>query len=178
MTSADDEIRMLKDAMRLLDGGVEHTLLGRGWAVANRDAATDEDLEWFWPPMAPLPWTSPTRITRDGTGWLVTFGEASAQRPGEPEHFSTDEALLAELERIEWWPMSVAEARSLSNGRVLELVHAAAHDLHVRACEVTEPYLTQLRTPQPHGDESAQRMLIQGAAWASAERTRRAGDAG
>ncbi|MGJ9426404.1 hypothetical protein ACHABX_11255 [Nesterenkonia halotolerans] len=97
--SPDDEIRFIKDSHRLLGNHVGSELLSRGWEVTDLDVDDEEDLEWFWPPTAPLnyrghpewvppsvrvrpqmagrprstPWTVPTRITGTAAhgGWTT-----------------------------------------------------------------------------------------------------------
>lgn len=54
MADLDDEIRILKESIRLLGDGVQTTLLNRGWAPKTLDVADDQPIEWFWPPTAPI----------------------------------------------------------------------------------------------------------------------------
>ncbi|MFT4258134.1 hypothetical protein [Microbacterium sp.] len=216
MTSADDEIHILKEGWRLLGHHVQAELLARGWQVTNLDVADDAPLEFFWPPTAPVgygdhteaaprrppemsssrpnPWTRPTTITHVGSGWLVEYGAAIAQAPDAPIEHTDDDALLADLPRIEWWPMSVDEAGRLEHERVLRTTYADAYDQHSLGYGImTEPYLSRLREvcdriysnpavmtddPQPWrwaGDLRARARIIDGEMWASAVRTARAG---
>lgn len=157
MTSGDDEIHILNEGWRLLGSDVQAELVARGWAVANLDIGDDEPLEFFWPPTAPIgygresdelpaspgrppemtappetPWILPTRIARIDSGWRVEYGEAIAQPSDDPVEYGDDKALLQDLPRIEWWPMSVEEARrARASAR-------AAHDVRGR-----------VRRPQP-----------------------------
>lgn len=218
---APDEIRILKEGWRLLGNDVQAELVARGWAVAALDVADDEPLEFFWPPTAPVhygglpewrdrpaehrpdlhpprrtPWTAPTRITRTDTGWLLVYGQAIAQDPDEPVEYTSDEVLMADLERIEWWPMSVDEAHQIQRERLYVVTAAAANDDHYQGFTITEPYgsrITELMehvrfdavqqnglgaadepsTSRPRGNLDARMKLIDAAAWASAVRTSR-----
>ena len=152
-----DEIRLLKESFRLLKDDVPTGLLARGWAVYGLHVDDDEPLEYFWPPTAPAgygerpelsgrsveaarelyraggtPWTVPTRISRTDAGWLVQYGEALAQRPDEPLEHTDDAALLSDLERIEWWPLSVDEALRIQQERLFAVTSDAAHDATTR----------------------------------------------
>ena len=193
--------------------------------VADLEVADDEPLEFFWPPTAPVhygglperrdrlaeryptldspgrtPWTAPTRITRTDAGWLLMYGDAVAQVPDEPVEYTDDAALIADLERIEWWPMTIDEARQIQRERLYVVTAAAAKDDHYQGFTITEPYgsrITELMehvrldavqqhglraadepsTSRPRGDLHARLKLIDAAAWASAVRTARvAGD--
>ncbi|WP_218220419.1 hypothetical protein [Nesterenkonia sp. Act20] len=208
-SSADDEIRFIKESHRLLSTHVGSTLLSRGWVATDLD--DDEDLEWFWRPTAPLnyrghpewippavrirpqmhpgprrtPWILPTRITAAGGSWKVSYGEAVAQKPKRPHRYRDEGSLLADLERIEWWPMTVKEARRIQAERVLSVATAWAYDNHHIGCEVTEPYGSRMeeisaqrqlpREQQRRGNLDAQYFLVDAQAWASAQRTTRAG---
>lgn len=222
--SIEDEIRMFKDAFRLLGTDVPTTLWSRGWVVADLGVDDAEPLEWFWPPTAPTgygtqggpasdsqhgehrsahrrahesPWREPTRIVQDTTGWTVHYGAATAQDPDAAVHYADASALLEELIRIEWWPMPLAEVEQVRQHRVLEITTATAHDEHYRAVVTTEPYTSRLaailqhresederrrggKEPAPStarraGDLTAQAVLVEADAWASAVRTARAG---
>jgi len=76
------------------------------------------------------PWTRPIRIARTGSLGRVEFGEAIAQQPDPPREHADDESLLADLERIECWPMDVEETRRIRAARIVEFVTAMAHDQH------------------------------------------------
>lgn len=222
MTSADDEIHILKEGWRLLGHDVQAELLGRGWVVADLTVADDEPLEFFWPPTAPVgygglpewsdpamqkrrqmfgsrptPWHKPTRITRDGTCWRVLYGEAVAQEPDPPTVHADDEALLNDLPRIEWWPMTVEEAKQIQNQRVLHTTWADAYNQHSLGYFIrSQPYegrTNELRERMQSdkavlmgdtnawrwaGDLGARARIIDGEAWASAVRTARAGGDG
>lgn len=224
--TADDEIRFLKNALRLLRDDVQTRLLDHGWAVTDLDVGDDEPLEWFWPPTAPFgygqpseevdeairghrqtdvlgktPWSQPTRITRAESCWRVKYGTAITQKPDSFQDYAIDEDLLADLERIEWWPMPVDGARRIRMERVNATTTADAHDNHSVAVIATEPYASRLRdlrahilaedgqrlsfpdveqpsTPRPRGDLRARCRLVDAEAWASAIRTARAGGDG
>lgn len=222
MGSRDDEIRMIKEGWRLLGSDVQAELIARGWAVTDLHVLDDEPLEFFWPPTAPVgygglpdrsgpsrlgpagqrlprmtPWTKPTRITRTATGWRVEYGEAIAQAPDEPIEHADDKALLRDLARIEWWPMSVSEARELEHQQVLHLTYAAANNEHTLSFRIkTEPYLSRLQELYDRdrgkilvtmadpdawkwsGDLKARMLIIDAQMWASAVRTARAGGDG
>ncbi len=224
--SPEDEIRFIEDAVRLLRDDVGSHLLSRGWAVVDLDVGDEEPLEWSWPPTAPVgyggleergeevvrgwpqpsherrtPWTVPTRISATGGTWTVRYGRAVAQEPDTPTVFAAAAELLADLERIECWPVDVDETRRIQAFRLLETTTAAARDDHHRAVHPTEPYTSRMAairthqrfehpgdlgpphrvpppTPRPHGDLGAQLRLLDAQAWASAVRTARAGGAG
>ncbi|WP_020172019.1 hypothetical protein [Gordonia polyisoprenivorans] len=225
MSSADDEIRFIRDGYRLLKQNVAAEVWSRGWAVTDLDVGDNEPLEWFWPPTAPVgygglpdwgsefmqlrpqmfgprhtPWLSPTRITTTAAGWRVDYGEAIAQKPDASSEFSDAATLLEELERIEWWPMTIAEVLRLRADRVLQSTVARAHGDHELGVYPTEPYSGQRDAildhivaeaaperrrgtqppgfPRQHGDLHAQLMLVDADAWVSAVRTARAGGAG
>ncbi|MGJ6979058.1 hypothetical protein ACSDQ9_00795 [Aestuariimicrobium soli] len=224
--NADDEIRILNDGWRLLGDEVGTVLLSRGWAVADLDVGDDEPLEFYWPPTAPIgydshagppneaererplmrgqqrtPWLRPTRISWSGSSWKVRYGEAIAQPPDPPLAHHGDAALLADVESIEWWPMTVDEARRIQIERVYATTVADARDDHSQAAVPTEPYAGRIKairehehfeqarthgladadppsTPRPRGDLRAQVRLVDAEAWASAVRTARAGGDG
>lgn len=221
VSAADDEIRILTESWRLLGDDVPTNLLDRGWRVADLEVGDEEPLEWFWPPTAPVgygglpewsdelvqhrphlygrrptPWTVPTRISRSERGWLVQYGTAKAQQPDAPIDHDSDAALLADLERVEWWPMPVEEARQISMERLWTTTQAAAHDQHVLGSWLasTEPYagrINELRTKmgkavlmdsagswKSYGDIGPRMSLVDAESWASAVRTARAGGEG
>lgn len=221
--STEDEIRRLNEAVRLFRDDVESGLLARGWAVTDLAVGDETPLEFFWPPTAPIgygelpepmdeamrrrpsmygtrttPWTRPTRITQAVDGWVVEYGEAPGLQPDRPVHVTDGSALLADLERIECWPMSVPEAKQLRMERVYATTVADAHDDHSFGFFPTEPYVSRLRdlrghleadrasrlgleadgapcTSRPRGDLSARRRLIDAEAWASHVRSSRLG---
>jgi len=223
---AEDEIRMLQDGWRLLGHDVQAELVARGWKVSDLEVGDDEPLEFHWPPTAPAgyggrtepvneaarrrplmhrprrtPWTRPTRITRTPSGWRVDYGEAIAQEPDPSQVHQDDRSLLADLDRIEWWPMPIEKAHRIRMRRVLETTVADANDDHHRAAFPTEPYasrLAELRehvaiedarrlglsdvgqpsSPRPRGDLRAKMRLVDADAWASAVRTAKAGGEG
>lgn len=210
--SSDDEIRFIKDSHRLLGHHVGSELLSRGWAVADLNVADEEDLEWFWPPTASLnyrghpewvhpsvrvrpqmggprstPWTAPTRITSAGGSWRVDYGETPALKPGTPCLYLDEASLLADLERVEWWPMTVQEAHQLQAERLLNVTTAWAWNNHYLSGDVTEPHGSRFdeisaiqelpREQWPLGDLKARYLLVDAEAWASAVRTDRAGGA-
>jgi len=218
-----EELRILQEGWRLVGNDVQVELVTRGWQVANPDVADDEPLEFFWPPTAPTgygrpserhdygteprprarlprssPWTAPTRITRTEDGWRLTYGRAPAQKPGKPVTYRRDSDLLADLDRIEWWPMSAKEARRIQRERLYVVTAAMANDDHYLAFTITEPYASQMAelmdhlrfdakrqqgldtaekpaSTRPRGDLHARLRLLDAAAWASAVRTARAG---
>ncbi len=223
MGSGDDEIRMIKEGWRLLGSDVQAELIARGWEVTDLHVSDDEPLEFFWPPRRhrsdtgglpdrsgpsrmgpsgerrprPTPWTQPTRITRTATGWRVEYGEAIAQAPDEPIEHTDDKALLGDLARIEWWPMTVAEAYDLEHQQVLHLTYAAAHNEHTQSFDIkTEPYLSRIQELYDRdcgkiivtmadpdgwkwsGDLKARMRIVDAQMWASAVRTARAGGDG
>lgn len=169
MSDFDDEIRILKESIRLLGNDVPTRLLEHGWAPETLDVADDQPIEWFWPPTAPVgygglpewsdaamqkrpnmyghrhtPWIKPTRITQTDSGWLLEYGEALAQTPDESIAYTDDAELLADLNRIEWWPMSIDDAEQLQAKRLLHTTRADAHNLHRMAfMMITEPYCTR-----------------------------------
>lgn len=162
----EDEIRFLKDSFRLLRDNIETELLEHGWAVADLGVGDEEPLEWFWPPTAPVgygglpewsdeaiqhrphlygprhsPWTVPTRLTKTADRWRLEYGEAIAQEPDQAQEYAEDAALLDDLERIEWWPMRVEEAKRIQAERVMHTTHADAYDQHSLGFTLrTEPY--------------------------------------
>lgn len=224
MTSPEDEIRFTLGALRLLRDNVESRLLDRGWAITDLDIADDEALEWFWSPTAPVPhgterrdepalhrtrmhgprhtpWKLPTRITRAGSRWRLEYGEANAQEPDAPREYADGEELLADLERIECWPMTLEETREIRMKRLYAVTSAVAHDDHYLGLALTEPYASRIErlhehlrfeaerargsadakppaTLRPRGDLRARLALVDAEAWASALRTARAGGEG
>lgn len=221
--SPDDEIRFDIDAYRALRDVIGARLLERGWAVTDPIVSDDESLEWFWPPTAPAgyggqrspfgeaerrypqfyrpprtPWILPTRFSQDGEHWTLRYGSAIGQEPEAASMFVNMEDLVADLERIECWPMSVEEFRRLRADRIVVVASALARDEHFLAFDITEPYTSRLAsisehrrfdTPRQHlllepdqpestrvrGDLTAQYLLVDGDAWASSVRTTRAG---
>lgn len=227
MTPApDDELRFVLNALRWIEADVASRLWTRGWAVADLNAGEGEPLEWFWPPTAPVgyggipdwsddvmmrrpemfgprqtPWTRPTRVTRAGSLWTLKYGEAIAQKPDALREYADEEILLADLERIECWPMTVEETREIQAARLLESTTANATDAHYRAVFRTEPYASRGNAIRAHqvfedrsdrdarsaerpsvprmpGSLTAQQMLVDAQAWASAVRTARTGGSG
>lgn len=223
---ANDEIRMRQDALRLLDRDVTDHLLDHGWSVVDLEVGDDESLQWFWPPTAPVgyggrstddskpvplleqmfgpaqtPWIRPTMISRTGSLWRVEYGSAIAQEADLALNHTTDAELLADLVRIECWPMTVDEFFRIRMERIATKTAADAHDLHSQGYSITEPYtslLNDLRAhivadeslgldlppsvppggPRPRGDLEARCRLVEAEAWASAVRTARAGGQG
>lgn len=222
MTSADDEIRIHKEGWRLLGRDVQAELLARGWVVADLNVADDAPLEFFWPPTAPLgygsqldqrtsaepkppemsnprptPWIRPSRITRVCSVWRITYGEAIAQAPDTWVEHTDEKSLLDDVPRVEWWPMSVDEARRIQHERVLHTTYADAYDQHSLGYFIrTEPYESRLRELYDRiwsktlimmgdaeawkwaGDLHARARIIEGEMWASAVRTALAGGDG
>ena len=220
-----DEVRFLLNTLKWLRDEVELQLLERGWIPADVDVSDDEPLEWFWPPTAPVgygglpdwgdelmqrrpqlygprqtPWTHPTRITKAVRGWRLEYGEAVAQKPARRRDYNDNSTLIADLERIESWPLSVDETRRIQNERLVYMVGAFARDDHFVAMNVTEPYASRINAlrahrsyeqarilglesskppdARPRGDLTAHFLLIDSEAWASAVRTARAGGEG
>jgi hypothetical protein len=226
MTDPNEEFRFIEDALRLLGNDVQSDLASRGWAVADLGVPDGDPLEWFWPPTAPVgygglsdwsdeamqhrpqmhgprhtPWRVPTRITKAQGGWRVEYGEAIAQEPDAVAEYADDASLLADLERIECWPMNLDEARLIRRERLFAVTTALAQDAHYQGFTVTEPYSSRINairphlmfersravglaatappsTPRPRGDLAAHMNLIDAEAWASAVRTARAGGEG
>ncbi|MGO4689465.1 hypothetical protein [Glaciibacter sp. 2TAF33] len=223
--SPDDEIRFILNARRWIDADVASRLWTRGWAVADLAVGEGEPFEWFWPPTAPVgygglpdwgdeamqrrpqifgprqtPWIRPTRITKTGTAWTLEYGEAIAQKPAAPQAYAEDTALIADLERLEWWPMTIEEARKIQRSRLFEVTTAMAHDAHYLGLFPTEPYVGRGKairarqlfehqrargvadagspTARTPGDLNALARLLDAEAWASAVRTARAGGNG
>ncbi|WP_417219582.1 hypothetical protein [Arthrobacter sp.] len=224
--SPDDELRFFLNASRWIEADVASRLWTRGWAVTDLFVSDGETLEWFWPPTAPVgygglpdwsddimrlrpgmfgprqtPWMWPTRVTRTESVWTLEYGEATAKKPDTPREYTNDEALLADLERIECWPMTISETREIQAARLLESTTANATDAHYRAVFRTEPYASRGNAIRAHqlfedrndrdarnaerpsvprmpGNLTAQQMLVDAQAWASAVRTARAGGSG
>lgn len=207
--SSDDEIRFIKVSHRLLGDHVGSELLSRGWVVADLKVDDAEDLEWFWPPTAPInyrghpewvhpsvrvrpqvaghprstPWTAPTRITGAGGSWRVDYGETATLKPESPRRYLDEGSLLSDLERVEWWPMTVDEARRLQGERLLSVITAWAWNNHYLSGHLTEPYGSRFdeipalrdlpREQRPLGNLDARYLLVDAEAWASAIRTDR-----
>jgi len=219
----DGDAGNLRETVRQMGQEVQVALLARGWAVTDPWVEEDQPMEFFWPPTAPhgygrrppvpaavardraklsepeaTPWLAPTRIARVDDGWRVQYGEAAAARPAELALHRDDVSLLADIEGIECWPMSVEESLQSRMERVFQATYAAAHNEHYLGFTYTEPYVTrynlvmrQLRLEKaqggvhgavavpapsrPRGDLNAQLLLIDAEAWASAVRTARAG---
>ncbi len=219
MTSADDEIRAVLYAWRELGEDVPSTLVSRGWMCVNPEAGDGETVEWLWPPTAPVgyggqpewrdpgvcvrpqmyaprfsPWTAPTRLLQHpDSGWQLEYGAALAQEPEESRGYADTAELLADLERIESWPMSLEEWRREAMGRLWRTTIAAAENGRCVATPITEPYgsrwdaIYQRRMIRDDariddadssdlvvGNLSAQWRLVDAEAWASAVRTARA----
>ena len=218
--SDSEEIRFVKDSTRLLRDTVESALWARGWVVADLKVADDQPLKWFWPPTAPVgyaghpewidpglrarpqmqtprltPWRVPTRIIGAGASWLLQYGEATARAPDKPISYTEDSALINDLERLEWWPMTVEEARQIQTERLFDVTTAWARDEHYVSCDVTDPYGSRFdrlnphrryennqnddsveppSSPRPRGNLESQWLLNEAEAWASAVRTQRA----
>lgn len=218
----DGEARRLSETVRQMGQEVQVALLARGWAVTDARVEDDQPMEFFWPPTAPhgygrrppepavvtrdrarlgepepTPWLMPTRIAQVDGGWRVQYGEATAAGVAEPALHRDNASLLADIEGIECWPMSVEESLRIRMERVFQATYAAAHNEHYLGFTYTEPYVTrhnlvmrQLRfektqggvpgadavssPPWPRGDLNAQLLLIDAEAWASAVRTARA----
>ncbi|WP_040168224.1 hypothetical protein [Microbacterium gorillae] len=204
--------------MAMLEWGRENvtaTLIDRGWSALDPQLAAERPVTWVWPPTTvdggipggytdfpggriftrpPRPWTLPTRVSTRDDGWLVEFGRTATLPPAPARTFADPAALLTALEEIEWWPLSVAEAREIQYDRIIASVHAAAYDQFMEGGEITEPYasrLTELRRPDRHGSPAsppwvsrfegnvnAVRTLIEAEAWASDVRTGRAANGG
>jgi len=226
VATPDDVIRFIVSAMKWIDPDVASRLWTRGWAVADLSVGRGEPLEWFWPPTAPVgygglpdwgdetmqrrpqlfgprqtPWTRSTRITGTGSVWTLEYGEAVARKPAARRIYRDTSTLIADIERIECWPMTIDKTRVIREARVFDVTTALAHDVHYLALFPIEPYASrrnrirahqqfeQARSqgadgikPPPvariHGDLQAQSMLLDAEAWASAVRTARAGGAG
>jgi hypothetical protein len=126
--------------------------------------------------------------------WVPRLGGKIDSIPGQVNTIT----LLADIEGIECWPMSVEESLQIRMERVFQATCAAAHNEHYLGFTYTEPYVTrynlvmrQLRLEKaqggvhgavavpapsrPRGDLNAQLLLIDAEAWASAVRTARAG---
>lgn len=217
--SQDKALHSLSEGSRLLGHNVQAALISRGWVVADPNPSGDTTVEFFWPPTAPAgyrgpsddpgstltgpgvpgptPWVKPTRITQVGAGWHVAYGEAIAQAPDDPVSHADDQSLLKDLSHIEWWPMTVEEARTLQNERILHTIYADAYNQHSLGFFIkTEPYVSRLQevndrilrtTPIAEqdadqvrwaGDLSARMRILDGEMWASAVRTARAGGKG
>lgn len=164
--TADDEIRIIKDAARLLGADVAGRLWSRGWAIADQEARRGSSIVWYWPPTAPAgyrqrtdddggscretPWTAPTRLTRTREGWYLEYGSAVGQPPARPELYTDEDELVTNLGRIEWWPMHINEVQELRVKRIAEVTMALASDDHYRACTPTEPYASRLEHLREH----------------------------
>ncbi len=216
-----DEIRRLIEAHRLLLNNVETTLLSRGWAAADLEVGDNESLEFFWPPTAPVgygglpewihpsaekrpgmfrprrtPWNEPTIIRRARDKWVLNYGTAIAQKPDASQEYDAAK-LFADLERIEWWPMSIEEARELQAQRLFNTTYADAYDqFSLGPSMQTEPYTSRIVElhdrlwPKKHllrgdpgarkwaGDLRARLRLVDAEAWTSAVRSARAGGEG
>ncbi|MGJ9426403.1 hypothetical protein ACHABX_11250, partial [Nesterenkonia halotolerans] len=70
----------------------------------------------------------------------MDYGETPALKPESPRHYLDEGSLLIDLERIEWWPMTVEEARRLQGERLLSVTTAWAWNNHYLSGNVTEPY--------------------------------------
>lgn len=224
--SPDDELRFFLNALHWIEADVASRLWTRGWAIADLNVSEREPLEWFWPPTAPVgyggipdwsddvmmrrpemfgprqtPWKRPTRVARTGAVWTLEYGEAIDQKPDALQEYAEEEILLADLERIECWPMSISETREIQAARLLESTTANATGAHYRAVFRTEPYASRgnairahqlfedrldgeavnaerTSVPRMPGSLTAQQMLVDAQAWASAVRTARAGGSG
>ena len=225
--SSSDDFRFEMNTLRWIDADVTSQLSRRGWAVNDLSVGATEPLEWFWPPTAPVgygglpdwsdepmqrrpqlfgprltPWIRPTRISGTTTGtWIVEYGEAAALQPAALQKYEQDAELVAELERIECWPMTVEETQQLRVARVFEVTTAMAHNAHYLGVLLTEPYASRqnlIRVNQRYehsqyrgtpgnelrpvarlsGDLASQSLLNDAEAWASAVRTARAGGDG
>lgn len=75
----------------------------------------------------------PTRLMRTGDTWRLDYGEAAALTRIAAREYADDAQLIADLERIECWPMTVEESRRIRAARIVETTTAAAHDNHRRA---------------------------------------------
>ena len=148
------------------------------------------------------PWIRPTRISGTTTGtWVVEYGEATALQSDALRRYEQDAELVAELERIECWPMTVEETHQLQVARVFKVTSATAHNSHYLGVLLTEPYASRQnliranqRPEQPQysrrpeqeqqpsirlsGDLASRSLLNDAEAWASAVRTARASDEG
>ena len=223
MTSADDEIQSMLNAWQELGNDVPSTLVARGWMCVNPEAGDGDTVEWVWPPTAPVgyagqpewkdpgvrvrpqmysprisPWTAPTRLLQHPDGeWQLEYGTALAQEPDQPHNYPDTADLLADLERIECWPMSLEEWRTEAMGRLWSTTVAAAENSHCLAVPITEPYGSRWDAIHERrlirdgarvddagssdlivGNLSAQWRLVDAEAWASAVRTARVGGPG
>ena len=225
--SPSDDFRFEMNTLRWIDADVTSQLSRRGWAVNDLSVGAAEPLESFWPPTAPAgygglpdwsdepmqrrpqlfgprltPWIRPTRMSGTTTGiWIVEYGEATALQPTALQKYEQDAELVAGLERIECWPMTVEEAQQLRVARVFEVTTAMAHNAHYLGVLLTEPYASRqnlIRVNQSYehsqyrgtpgnelqpvarlsGDLASQSLLNDAEAWASAVRTARAGGDG
>lgn len=133
------------------------------------------------------PWTVPTRITGAGGSWRVDYSEALAQKAELSCQYLDEASLLTDLERIEWWPMTVQEARRLQEERVLSVATAWARNDHYLGTTTTAPFGSRMdeirrlrglpRDQRPVGSLDARYLLVHAAAWAPAVRTAQAGGA-
>lgn len=115
------------------------------------------------------------------------LGEALGQKPGLSGWYLEEASLLADVERIDWWPVAVQEACRVQGERVMSVTTAWAWDNHYLSGIVTEPYgsrmdkISALRELPPEklplGRLDAPYLLVDAEAWASAVRTARAGGA-
>lgn len=172
-----DEVRRLIEAVRLFRDDVESGLLARGWAVTDLAVGDETPLEFFWPPTAPIgygelpepmdeamrrrpsmygtrttPWTRPTRITQAVDGWVVEYGEAPGLQPDRPVHVTDGSALLADLERIECWPMSRRTVRRARRGHAATSQHASASSTRKRGRPTCVPHGWAARIPRRPDD--------------------------
>ncbi len=85
--------------------------------------------------------SAPTRLLQHPDGeWELEYGAALAQEPDQPHNYPDTADLLADLERIECWPMSLEEWRTEAMGRLWRTTVAAAENSHCLAVPITEPY--------------------------------------
>lgn len=197
--------RIILDVARLLGDDISDELWRRGWGLAEQRPDVASRLQWYWPPTDPgmehgSPWTTPTHINQRPGGWQVEFGAAIAKTAAPPVIHRDSPSLLAELERIECWPMPVSEARRLRALRIVELTKIAARGDGPRPFRLTEPYISRLAgikdiqrqdhrvnrrkgfdpdsMPRQQSRLAAQKTLVEADAWVSALRTTRAGGRG
>lgn len=204
---APDRPQIVLDAAGVLGDKVADTLWSRGWMLA--DASTDSraPLQWLWPPTCGAedeesPWIAPTRITQRDGSWRVDFGATDAVRPARSETYidADPDALQSQLDRIEIWPMPLAEAQRLRKTRIVEVTRLKTWKRLSRNFHWTEPYLGRLAKLQERQRREHQRTRrrafdpgdmplrqaymaalethIEASAWLSALRTARAGGKG